>query len=333
MKFGLSVHGKAPMENPPGVNFRRIREQVTTADEAGFDLIYMGHHYFVENYQKFQNIPGLSRLSAIAPEMYLCPAVLLPLHHPLIIAEQLATMDAFTGGRVAVAPVAGYRDKEFENIGIDKRERAVRLREGIEIMKRVWTEDNVTYEGDIYEIHDVTINPKPVQDPHPPIWIGANQDAAIKRASELGDAWLVNPHEDEAEIARQLELVGDPSGRGLRGYQPARWDVFVAETDDEAIDIFGPAITNAFEDYKSWGQHEAMQNPDAFDQEFTALQDEHFIAGSPETVASRLAGLGELGIDCFILKMYLPGIPHTKVLDSIRLFGSEVLPRLSNDSP
>ncbi len=328
MKFGLSIHGKSPLNNQRGDNFRDIEEQVEAADDAGFDLIYMGHHYFVEQYQKFQNIPALSRLSAFAPDMNICPAILLPLHHPLIIAEQLATMDVFTDGQVVAAPVAGYRDHEFNSLGIDKRERAIRMREGIEIISRVWTSDNVTYHGDIYDFEDVTINPKPVQDPHPPLWIGANQDSAISRASDLGDAWLVNPHEDESEIARQLDLVTCPSGDGLRGYQPARWDVFVAETDKEAINIFGPAVQNAFEDYKSWGQHEAMQNPDAFDQAFDALKDEHFIAGSPDTVASRLAGLVDLGIDCFILKMYLPGIPHSKVLDSIRLFGNEVMPLL-----
>lgn len=328
MKFGLSVHGKSPLNNQPVNNFRQIKEQVQTAEAAGFDLIYMGHHYFVEKYQKFQNIPALSRLSALAPEMYICPAVLVPLHHPLILAEQLATMDVLTDGRLVVAPVAGYRDHEFNSLGIDKQERVTRLREGIEIISQVWTTDNVTYHGDIYNFENVTINPKPVQDPHPPLWIGANQDEAIKRASDLGDAWLVNPHEDEAEIARQLALVSRPTGNGLRGYQPARWDVFVAETDEDALSIFGPAVMNAFEDYKSWGQHEAMQNPDAFDQSFDALKDEHFIAGSPETVASRLSSLADLGIDCFILKMYLPGVPHPKVLDSIRLFGTGVISRL-----
>lgn len=330
MKFGLSVHGKSPRNNRPVDNFKHIREQVQTADSVGFDLIYMGHHYFVENYQKFQNIPALSRLSAVAPGLYICPAVLLPLHHPLIIAEQLATMDVVTDGKLAVAPVAGYRDHEFDSLGIDKRERAIRLREGIEIISRVWTADNVSFHGEIYDFENVTINPKPVQDPHPPLWIGANQDAAITRAGEMGDAWLVNPHEDEAEIARQLELVSRPSGDGLRGYQPARWDVFVADRDEDALSTFGPAVLTAFEDYKAWGQHEAMENPDSFDQSLDALKEEHFIAGSPETVASRLAGLADLGIDCFILKMFLPGIPHSKVLESIRLFGDEVIPQLTD---
>jgi len=329
MRFGLHLFGHHASDKPADENFRRIVEQVRVAEDIGFDLIWAGHHYMMRERQKFQVVPSMARLAADAGDMHVGTAFLLPLHHPIIVAEQFATLDAITGGRAIIGPVAGYRNIEFQSLGIPKSDRVGRLVEGVEVIKRLWTENDVTYEGEYFQFENVSITPKPVQEPRPPIWIGANSDKAVKRASKLGDAWLANPHEDEPTIARQIELAETPSGTGFHSVNPGRRDVFVAETDEEAFEIYGPYIKEFYEWYKREGQAEAMENPDALDQAFEDLVEDRFIIGSPATVTERLVKLEEeVGLDCVLMGMHRPGIPQDDVIRSIELAGNRVIPEV-----
>jgi len=329
MRFGLHLFGHHPTEVPADENFQTVVDQVQTARKNGFDLIWAGHHYMMRERQKFQVVPAMSRLAADAGDMHVGATFLLPLHHPIVVSEQFATLDAIIGGRAILGPVAGYRDIEFNSLDIPKSERAGRLVEGVRAIKRLWTEDQVTFDGQFYQFKDVTITPKPVQDPRPPIWIGANKDRSIERAGKLGDSWLANPHEDEATIARQLGVAGEPTGDGYHGVRPGRRDVFVADTDEQAFGTYGPYIEEFYDWYRQEGQAEVMENPDALDQAFDELVEDRFIIGSPETVTDRLVNLYEdVGLDCVLMGMHRPGIDPADVLHSIELTGEAVIPRV-----
>jgi alkanesulfonate monooxygenase SsuD/methylene tetrahydromethanopterin reductase-like flavin-dependent oxidoreductase (luciferase family) len=329
MQFGLHAFGHHRSDRPADENFTELLEQVRVAEQVGFDLVWAGHHYMMTDRQKFQVVPAMARIAGEAGDMQVGTAFLLPLHHPIVVAEQFATLDAITGGRAIIGPVAGYRDIEFDSLDIDKLDRVGRLHEGVEVIKRLWTEDAVTFDGEHFSFEDVTITPKPVQDPRPPIWVGANADAAVERASQLGDAWLCNPHADEPQLTRQLDLAETPSGSGFRGVSPARREVFVAPTDREAFEIYGPYIEAYYEWYKREGQAEAMEDPEALDQSLEDLAEDRFIIGSPETVADRLVTLEtDVGVDCVLMGMHRPGIAHEDVVRSIELTGDEVMTRV-----
>lgn len=329
MKFGLHAFGHHPPDRPADQNFASLIEQVRAAERVGFDLIWAGHHYVMTDRQKFQVVPAMARLAGAAGNMHVGTAFLLPLHHPVIVAEQFATLDAITGGRSILGPVAGYRDAEFDAIGIDKGDRIGRLVEGVEVIEKLWTEDDVTYDGQHFTLDGVTITPKPVQDPRPPIWVGANADAAVERAGRIADAWLCNPHADEEQLRRQIELAGQPTGTGFRGVTPARRDVFVAPTDHEAFEIYGPYIEEFYDWYVQEGQAEAMEDPDALSGPFEELVEDRFIIGSPDTVADRLVRLEEdVGVDCVLMGMHRPGIDDADVIRSIELTGEKVMPRV-----
>jgi alkanesulfonate monooxygenase SsuD/methylene tetrahydromethanopterin reductase-like flavin-dependent oxidoreductase (luciferase family) len=327
VKFGLHLFGHHDASTPADENFRTVLEQVRTAERVGFDLLWTGHHYMLADRQKFQVLPALARLAADAGDMHLGTTYLLPLHHPVLVAEQFATLDAITGGRTIFAPVAGYRDREFDATGVPKRHRIGRLVEGVEIIDALWREDGVSFEGRHFAFEDVTITPKPVQDPRPPIWVGAHGDEAVRRAATLGDTWLANPHADEPTIRRQLSLLDEPDGEGYRGVRPGRRDVFVAETDRDALETFGPHIESFYDWYTAEGQAEVMKNPNALDARFDDLREERFVVGSPDTVADRLVELHDtVGLDCVLMGMHRPGLPHEATLRSIELAGEEVLP-------
>ena len=327
MKFGVEVIGHHALERAPNENFDDVVEQVQVADEVGLDLVWAGQHYLLEDRQKFQVIPAMSRLAAESDTLYVGANVLFPLHHPVEVAEQFATLDALSDGRAILGPIEGYRKEEFDAFGVDRSERAGRLGEGLEVVKRLWTENDVRFDGEYYQLDGVSANPKPVQEPHPPLWVGANKDPAVERASEQGTAWLVNPHDEETVIARQLDMIDPPEGNGWHGLQPKIQDGFVAPTDELALERFEAYIKEFYDWYDRAGQGEAMETPEAVDLEASGL--DRFAIGSPETVADHVVHLhDDLGIDCVIMYMHRPDIPQEHTLEATRLLGEEVIPRV-----
>ncbi|KMT45762.1 hypothetical protein EL22_27770 [Halostagnicola sp. A56] len=328
MKFGYFYSSRSK-ESSPSENYQKIVSQVNAAETAGFDLAWAGHHYLVPDRHMFQPTVSIPRLAAETESIHLGMNILLPLHHPVAIAEQFATMDVLSGGRTILGPITGYRDKEFESFGVPKHERARRLTEGVKIIKKLWTEESVTYDGQHFSVTDATISPQPIQHPRPPIWIGANKDKAVKRAAALGDAWLVNPHETNDTISRQLDLINQPTGEGFHGVQPIVRDAFVAETDEEAFDAFGPYLEEFYDWYDDVGQGEAMETPEALDLKRDVW--DRFLIGSPQTVIEKIVHLHEAyDIDCVILFMDRPGIVQDDLHNSIELVGEEVIPAVRN---
>lgn len=326
MKFGLHVHGLHPTDVPPDETFERILGQVRTAREHSFDLVWAGQHFVTEEFQKFQPVPAIARIAAESGDMHLGMNLLVALDHPVVVAEQLATIDALTGGRVIFSPIAGYRTAEFEAIGVPLSERGTRLAESVQAIKRLWTEDAVSFDGRHFDFADVTITPKPIQDPRPPIWVGASAPSAVKRAGELGDSWFVSPGLAESTIQSRLDLVDEPTGEGFHGLQAAMRRVFVAETDAEAREVYGPAI-EAQLDWQDDATGGDSTTASADLPDFATLMDEGFVVGSPDTVADGLVRLHEnLGIDCVVMSTHRAGVGHENVTESIRLTGDRVIP-------
>ena len=115
---------------------------------------------------------------------------LLPLSHPLDVAEQVASLDSLSGGRVIFGPGLGYRPYEFEALGLPFHRRGRLMAECLEIVQGAWEHESFSYEGEFYSFTDVTVSPRPVQQ-HIPVWVGANSDAAMQRAARLADGWIV----------------------------------------------------------------------------------------------------------------------------------------------
>jgi alkanesulfonate monooxygenase SsuD/methylene tetrahydromethanopterin reductase-like flavin-dependent oxidoreductase (luciferase family) len=193
MKFCLQLNPQVSIEKLGASLMPRLIEQVRVADAVGFDAFSMGDHY---------NIPGLQRLNQVAALARLCAEVkhcsvgtavtLLGLRHPVTVASELASLDVLNAGKSFAAFGLGYREEELNAFNLTKSQRYQRFVEGVEIVKRLWTEDNVSFEGKAFKLKNVTVDPKPLQKPRPPVWIAANTDAAVKRAASIGDGWLID---------------------------------------------------------------------------------------------------------------------------------------------
>jgi alkanesulfonate monooxygenase SsuD/methylene tetrahydromethanopterin reductase-like flavin-dependent oxidoreductase (luciferase family) len=327
MNFGLFLNCQTTTDESPDALLEGLIDQTVAAREAGFDMITTGQHYLAD-YIQLQQMPLLSRLVAEAGSMKVGPGVvLLPLHQPVDIAEQLTTLDTMSAGAIAGVGI-GYRDVEFDSFGIDKSERVGRFEEGIELMKRLWTEEDVVYDGEYYSVDGVTINPRP--DERPPLWISANARAAVRRAAAMGDAWFVNPHSTVSEI-EELKTDYDEvrEERGKDTGVPIIRETFVAETHDEAVETAREYLFSKYQQYIEWGQDEAMEDEKDLHKPFEQLAEDRFLLGTPAEVCAEIERYeDDLDAEYMVPRLHWPGMDHDVAIECIELMGDEVIPNV-----
>src|SRR3954447_3083726 len=206
-QFGLVVRGQAEPGEDIARRYQETLAFVRLADRLGFDSVTKTAHYSAHPFQMLQMVPMLARFAAEAPRLRLNAGVLLlPLMSPLHVAEEFATLDVICGGKIILGVGLGYRDVEFKAFGMTRKERVPRFEANLIAIKRLWTEEKVRMKSPYFELDDASCLPKPLQQPHPPIWGGANADPAIERAAQLGDCWYIGPAVEIGGIERQMEL-------------------------------------------------------------------------------------------------------------------------------
>jgi alkanesulfonate monooxygenase SsuD/methylene tetrahydromethanopterin reductase-like flavin-dependent oxidoreductase (luciferase family) len=331
-RLSLIVRGQHPPGDPAG-RLADDLELVRAADRLGFDGVVKGSHFSAHPFQSVQQIPFLSYCAAIAPRLrIICGLVLAPLHKPLDLAEQLATLDLLSGGRLVFGAGIGYRDVEFKAFGIPRGKLGARFEEVMLAVKRLWSEDFVSLKGDDWELDHATCPIKPLQQPGPPIWIGANADIAVRRAARIGDCWYINPHNTLATIERQMDLYKralDELGKPFPEEVPMRREVFVASSRAEAIRLAQPYLEEKYRAYRAWGQDKVMPEGDDFDHEFAELLEDRFLMGSPDEVADQMVRLNRrLGVNHIVASVHWPGMPNSLALEQLEVLAAEVMPKV-----
>jgi alkanesulfonate monooxygenase SsuD/methylene tetrahydromethanopterin reductase-like flavin-dependent oxidoreductase (luciferase family) len=333
VKLGFFVTNQyLPGESMP----RKIQdsiEQVQAAREAGFDLICTGQHYLAAPYQMSTSFPLLARLAAEAGAMEVAATIILvPLHNPVELAESVATMDAICQGRFIFGVGLGYREEEYAAFGVERGQRVGRLREALEVMKLLWTAEEVEFQGKYYRVPRTTPVTRPVQQPHPPIWVAANNDAAIRRAARWGYPWLINPHATIPMVARQWSTYKealDSAGQPIPKVLPMMRELYIAEDRETAYLESEPYLGPKYQAYASWGQDKALPGDESFSIPYQELARDRFLLGSPEEVTQEIRRYEEeLDANYLIFRMNWPGMAHQQVLRQIELMGSEVIPRI-----
>jgi len=333
MKFGLGLAVQHSPDDDQAARFREHLEQVRLARAVGFSTVWASQHFLSQPFTYFQPIPTLGRIAAEADGMTLGTGIiLLPLFQPLDVAEQIATLDVITGGRMILGVGLGYRDDENAAFGIDPKSRVGRLTEGVEVIERLWMGEPVTYEGRHFQLRDVRISLRPAQRPRPRIWLAANTDAGVKRAARLGDAWLMNPHSTLASIERQLALfhetrraLGKPRAIDI----PLLKECVVAEDATSALAEARPFLEAKYRAYQRWQQDKALPEGETFDLSFEDLARDRFIVGDPARAVDEIQRYRErLGLTELSFRVQWPGMAQAAVLRTIKLLGEKVLSRL-----
>ncbi len=180
MKVGLILNTQFVAGEDPVMKVRELLAQVRAARDNGFDSICISHHYLLTPFQMVQPLTTLARLAAEAGSMRLVTNIfLLTIHNPVYVAEQVATLDVLTEGRFIFGVGLGYRAEEFDGMGVEMKSRVSRFIEILDVAKRLWTEDVVSYAGRHFRLTDAALTLKPVQRPHPPIRIAASRSASL----------------------------------------------------------------------------------------------------------------------------------------------------------
>ena len=341
MELGLYISGQHP-RGSMAAHLRDHLAQVRAAREAGFRSVFAGHHYFSNPYQQFHPMPLLARIAAESGDMLVGVGVLLTaLLNPVDVCEQATTLDAITGGRFVLGVGLGYRDVEYAAFGVPEERRVRIFKENLETIKRLWTEPHLDTVTDRYRLAHVSWPTPTEQRPHPPIWMAANNDPAVRRAARLGDAWIINPHARLDVLQRQLDVyMGELEslGKPFPKVLPIIRDAYVAETSHQALADARPFLEAKYKTYVAWGQDRALPTgEDHLDLPFESLRGDRFLVGDPDEVTEQLSRLREaLRVNHVILRMQWPGddsaLPSEKTIRSIELIGRHVLPNFRHAS-
>jgi alkanesulfonate monooxygenase SsuD/methylene tetrahydromethanopterin reductase-like flavin-dependent oxidoreductase (luciferase family) len=324
-------------QHPPGTDMIAALEgqlaMTRLARDRGWDAVATGQHFLSEGISQLQLVPFLARLAADAGEMTGIAGVLLAgLHNPVEVAECIASLDTIWRGNFVFGVGLGYRDVEFDAFKVPRGQRVRRFEQCLEVVRRLWTEDKVSVDNDVCTLREVTLTCRPVQRPHPPIWIAANSDNAVRRAARLADTWFINPHATTATIKRQmpiyrseLERAGKPFPRVLPFFK----EIFCAKDTRTALELAGPYLDAKYRTYAAWGQDTVMPGHESFRQPFEDLLRDRFVIGSPEDCYAQLRPCwAEVGANYLILRTHWSGMPVGHALGSMRLISDELLPAL-----
>ncbi len=317
---------------------RSIHEQVEEAAEVcrqanalGFSAIYAPQHFVSYPTVWLQPMQALARLAPDAEGLKLMTGILLLAYfNPVDIAEQTATLDQISDGRFILGLGIGYREKELEAFGTNRRERVSRFEESITLMKKLWTGDSVTFEGKYWQVHDVKMSFTPVQKPHPPIWIAAQSTGAVRRAAKMGSACLLGPQpswDDLRFLGRQYNEALQELGSGSNGILAAHRTIAIAKDRETALTQATAAGEAKAGMYGSFD----MQEASTVDFGLTDTRDlaDWSIVGSPQDCAETITkcheeyGLDYVGLTC----LNLPKGQSAR-LEYLQFISEELLPLL-----
>ncbi len=298
MRVSISVQSAYNVEDPRD-GARRMIDRARASRDAGLDALFVGDHHATA-LPYYQNTAILGRMLAEWGDRPAGALYLLPLWHPLIVAEQVGTLASVMTGRFILQCAIGPADNQFEAMGVPVRQRPSRFEQALSILRRLWAGETVTTEdgNDRFGLREARISPCP---PEPvEVWVGASAPPAIDRAARLGDGWLAAPGLTPAEAREQLRLYREACERnGMPvGACAIRRDIYVGETAAEADQAAAGIVSRGYRGFPR----------------------EALIVGEAARVAASFAELGEMGYDEIVVR-HLVQDP-ARVLDSIaRLAG------------
>ena len=351
MKFGLCFFAENPPEFhvPETENYQHVLESSVLAEELGYDNVWVAQHHFDPQYPANPFILCAAIAARTKRIRIGTNIVILPLSHPLIVAENAAMIDVLSNGRFDLGVGVGYEKREFATLGIPRKERASRMEEGLEVINGLFTQSPYSFEGRHFRLDEVNMLPRPVQRPHPPIWVAAERrptdnkiPPAIERAARHG-CHLTGPREPE-----MLETYD----RALRKYGHDPKDFFkcsiltgyVAETREQAWKDYAPHVLIQMKGYLhkyteagvfsnmpdgmfgGGGVPTAEELPKLVEAGKAHFLGKPFVVGTPEDAIEAVKEDQELGCTHIAMWMQIGGIDPRKTRRSMRLFAEEVMP-------
>ena len=224
LKDRLALGMSLPHRSPEPIAVATIRQVAERAEALGFDDLWVTNNTLdLDHAGCFDSLTLLSYVAALTRTIRLgVSVVVLSVYNPIHVAHQVATLDHLSGGR-AVLGVGLGGDQDLAEFQIPRERRVRRFLESVEIMKALWTKPTVTYRGEIFQLKDAEMGPKPVQQPHPPVWIGGSHPDALRRAASIGDGWMGAGGSTTAQFRKSVPFLRE--ALRLAGRDPADFPI------------------------------------------------------------------------------------------------------------
>ncbi|MCW2793117.1 MAG: Flavin-dependent oxidoreductase, luciferase family [Nocardioides sp.] len=340
MEFGLMFSFIVNGEQTNLDAYREMDTLLPLAEELGFTSFHTTEHHFQSNGWAPSPLMVLAKAAGLTSTMRLATNILLvPLYHPLRLAEDLAVLDNLSEGRISVGIAPGYASEEFHAFAIPMAERVGRFEEAIDILQLAWKGEPFTWEGKYFSIPWAHLVPAPVQETLP-IWYGVSGPRLLERAAERRVPVTASPRHTISELKAHFDRYGAVAAE--TGYvpdeRPVIREVFIAPTQEEAEAIAGPAITEMFSLYglKSAQGERALTN-DAGELvthegqvDFRTFSS-RYVVGDPESAIDQIQHLrDEIDPTVLVCRMQLPGVSTEHFERSLRMFATEVMPAFAD---
>ena len=307
-------------------------DEAQLAEEQGFDSCFFGEHH--QDRDGFLPSPLIVATAVASRTRRLkvgTSVILLPLHHPVQLAEDVVTLDIISRGRIILGVGLGYQPADFRAFGVPMENRVGLLEEGMEIIRNCWTGKPFSFNGKHYQLDEVQVLPLPFQKPSPPLWIGASTARGARRAGRLADGFVAGPSTDLEGTISLVETYRQSAIRAGRKPQVVLMrDAWVASSRAEAEEVYGPEVTAAYKYYWRNGLSEFQSIRSEAEITLEGVAPQRLILGDPEECAGEFHRWKEAtGADYFLLRLrhaHSGGPSHEKIMEAITLFGERVIP-------
>ncbi len=340
MDIGTFLLMQSPSQRSSQEIYARGTEQAQAAETLGFRNVWLGEHHFSTYGYLSRPTQFATHIAAKTKTLRVGTAVIVvPLHHPLVIAEEIATLDLLAGGRVDIGFGRGYQNYEFERFGLELEAAKNRWDESLDIILAAFRGKSFSYDGKHYKVPDTVVFPQPLQNPHPPIWIVAQSpyalEAAVRRGFDVLTGGFGVTIDHLVAFGKMFEDVVakvKPAHKPRVGVQRA---VYVAENDADARDAAEHALWNMRVTLSLRNHYEQVENGKAIpvmpksEPTVDELIDRYLIIGSPETCIRQIKRLQSgMGISHFNCSFWFGDMDQKRVLRSMERFSKEVMPAL-----
>ena len=339
MKFGIGLfdmqtHPELPYTHPE--LYKNTLDQVKLAEEVNFDSAWISEHHFLEDGYCPSPAVIAGAMAAVTSKIRIgSSGIILPLHNPLKVAEDAAVVDNISNGRFDLGVVLGYRKEEFEGMGVPMNQRPSRMDEGIEVLEKALSGEVFSYEGKRHKFENANLTPKPVQHPIP-LYIGAFEEPAIRRAGHYGYPLLIGPGRTVDMVRDTLAFYNDEAKKAGRNTDDVEHillrETFVSKDRDKAIEGGNNFIISMYKFYFTLGVKmfvRGQQLKDIDDPLFEHLAEERFIIGTPQDCIKEIEMYrDDLGINYISCRMVFPQATHEIISNCIEIFGKEVIPNI-----
>jgi probable F420-dependent oxidoreductase len=322
MRFGVVFSFQDPAGSPLGHEalYAAAIELVERAEALGYDWVNLTEHHATDDGYGPAALPVLAAMATRTERIRLSTGMLiLTLQHPVRIAEEAAVVDLLSHGRLTLGVAVGYRPLEFELFGIEYRKRGRRFEEALEVLVRSWSGEPFSYEGETLRVPEIVVRPRPVQRPHPPLWIGGSADAALRRAARYDSPLCPGATDPIARIedrTRRYREIRRTAGRSESFDIVLPRLAVVADTMEEARVIAHPAITEMFERYMAYGGPPEL----AYALRDWEVLDDLVIVGDEDYCAAQVERYQSLGVTDLLLQFALPTLDPAVARSSMERF-------------